>query len=160
MAYNDDYRKPNSNSGYQGNRGNYGGSGNQTTAQPTKFETLDKVTYVDKAEKIMKALAQDKNAITTSQIRIILDLINEIYIPVKTSTDPADKGLDIDTKSKLQYTKMKIAYQAGRDNKVKKFVEDSHIMEHIDQVKTKGDMILLAHYTEALVAYHKYHIGG
>ena len=82
-------------------------------------------------------------------------MINEVYIPVKSSTD---KELNEDILSKLQYIKMKIAYQAGREKKVKIFVDNTDIMKHIDHVKTKDDLILLAHYMEALVAYHKYHI--
>jgi CRISPR-associated protein Csm2 len=145
MAYNN-Y----GNTGYQGNRGN-NGFGNNT--QPKKFEPLNKLTYVDNAEKIMSETDR-KGAIPTNQIRIILDLINEVYIPVKAS---AETKLSEDILSKLKYIKMKIAYQAGRDEKVKNFVINTNIMNYIDNVKTKDDVILLAHYMEALVAYHKYY---
>lgn len=122
-----------------------------------KYEPLDKLKYVDNAEKIILKIKEKRGneIINTNQIRIILDLINEVYIPVKSSTD---KELNEDILSKLQYIKMKIAYQAGREKKVKIFVDNTDIMKHIDHVKTKDDLILLAHYMEALVAYHKYHI--
>ena len=138
------------NTGWHGDRGNTG-YGNNAPAK--KFEPLNKLTYVDEAEKIMKNTDR-KGAITANQIRIILDLINEVYIPVKSSSD---SELSEDILSKLQYIKMKIAYQAGRDDKVKNFVRDTNIMNYIDNVKTKNDVILLAHYMEALVAYHKYY---
>ncbi len=140
------------NTGYQGNRGN-NGYGN-VPEKVESYKPLSELTYVDDAEKIM---SNRKGAITTNQIRIILDLINEVYIPVKKSTEAADTELNEKTRSKLQYIKMKIAYQAGRDYKVKDFVGYTNIMKHINNAKTKGDVILLAHYMEALVAYHKYY---
>ena len=155
MGYNsNNYSKPYGNTGCQGSRGNNGYGNNAPTK---KFEPLNKLTYVDKAEKIMKE-TDKKGAIPTNQIRIILDLINEIYMPVKASADAKETELGNDILSKLKYIKMKIAYQAGRDPKVKQFVEDTNIMNHIDNVKVKDDVILLAHYMEALVAYRKYYI--
>ena len=154
MGYNsNNFGKSYGNTGCQGSRGN-NGYGNNASA--IKFEPLNKLTYVDKAEKIMKE-TDKKGAIPTNQIRIILDLINEIYMPVKAS-DAKETELGDDILSKLKYIKMKIAYQAGRDPKVKQFVENTNIMNHIDNVKVKDDVILLAHYMEALVAYRKYYI--
>lgn len=144
MAYNNNY-----------NHSNYGNRGNNE--KRTKiFEPLNKLKYVDDAEKIILEIKGYKEKINKNQIRIILDLINEVYVPEKGS---AVKDLGEDTLSKLKYIKMKIAYQAGRGRDVKTFVEKTDIMRHIDNVKTKDDLILLAHYMEALVAYHKYYIG-
>ena len=130
---------------------------------PPPYAPLNKLTYVNTAENIIKwfvkpdKCGEDKlNALTLSQIRILLDLINEVYIPVKNSPQ-ADLSDGI--KSKLQYIKMKMAYQAGRDGKVKTFINKTDLLRHIDHVKTKEDLILLAHYMEALVAYHKFYGG-
>lgn len=156
MGYNNSNYKGNNNyGGYnQGNGGNRNRNDDRKSFEPYKkvFEPLDKTTYVDKAEKIIKT---GDIRIKRNQIRIILDLINEVYIPVKNSKQ---KELSDDVKSKLQYVKMKIAYQAGRDKDVKDFVQKSNIMGYIDEVKDKDGLFLLAHYMEALVAYHRFYI--
>lgn len=147
----------NYNNGYQQNRPN-GGNNNRSGETKPVFKPLEKTTYVKQAEEIIKIkLFKNKYGkinLKTNQIRIILDLINEVYVPVKNSQE---KELSDDVKSRLQYIKMKIAYQAGREKDVKDFVNKSNIMGYIDDVRNKDDLVLLAHYMEALVAYHKFY---
>ena len=52
-------------------------------------------------------------------------------------------------------------YQAGRDNRgVKRFVEEAHIIEYIDDIKgSRKNFMLFSKYMEALIAYFKY-FGG
>ena len=62
--------------------------------------------------------------------------------------------------TEVQYLKVKIVYQAGREATVKKFVQASQLLECIDGIGTdmkKYDEF--AHYVEALVAYHKFYGG-
>lgn len=146
------------NNGYQQRQQWNEGNNRPNSAAKEDFKPLEKTTYVKQAEDIIKnKISRNKGNkinLKTNQIRIILDLINEVYIPVKNAKS---KELNEDVKSKLQYIKMKIAYQAGREKDVMDFVNKSNIMKYIDEVKTKDDLVLLAHYTEALVAYHKFY---
>lgn len=126
----------------------------------TKFEPLDELKYVKEAEEIIKSIKDysGKNGITSSQIRIILSLINELYDMIRLDTS---EKLSTAVQSHIQYIKMKIMYQAGRESKVKDFVGKSHIAEHLDNVgNSRAKLLLVCHYMEALVAYHKYYIGG
>lgn len=132
----------------------------RSAAQPM-FKPLDKLTYVRQAEKIIKDdLYRDRDGrimLTTNQIRVLLDLINDVYMQVKTKKD---ERLSDDIQSKIQYCKMKIAYQAGKDTKgsVKDFVAKTNIMNYLDAVNgSRDNLILVAHYMEALVAYHKFY---
>ena len=115
-------------------------------------EFLDKKTYVKQAESVVGKLKRDKfkNTIMVSysQLRNILALINEI--------------LSDDIQSRTQYVKMKIAYAAGKASKddkgaVKDFVELSGILDYLDMIgDSRERLMLVCHYMEAIVAYHKF----
>lgn len=128
---------------------------------PVKKPPLDKLTYVKQAEIVIrdeiKKNNYDKPRLTTSQIRNILTMINELYNTVRFEKE--DK-LTEDIRSHIQYTKMKIAYNAGRDATVKDFVERSCLLQYLDEIGDSRDkLITFCHYTEALVAYHKFYGG-
>lgn len=115
-------------------------------------KTLDKLTYVGDAEKV---ITKHNITISTNKIRDILALINELYSQVRNQNI---QKLNEDFQSRIQYTKMKLVYEAGRDNKVKDFLKCSNLLNYLDQIEdSKEALILVCHYTEALVAYHKYH---
>lgn len=57
--------------------------------------------------------------LTTSKIRNILSMVSELYTDAQHSRE--DK-LDADMVSRVQYLKMRIAYEAGRERSVKDFV--------------------------------------
>ncbi|MGN0536969.1 MAG: type III-A CRISPR-associated protein Csm2 [Acutalibacteraceae bacterium] len=122
----------------------------------TKFEPLDELKYVKEAEEIIVNISYEKNKITSSQIRIILSLINELYDMIRLDTS---EKLSTAVQSHIQYIKMKIMYQAGRNSNVKYFVDKSNIANHLDHVgNSRANLLLVCHYMEALVAYHKYYI--
>lgn len=127
---------------------------------------ISKLNYVDKAENTMRGLKKTRKnsrnrditpVITTSKIRSILSMVSEIYND--TIHSPSDELSD-DMCSRVQYLKMRIAYEAGRDENVWWFVKDAEIIELINEIgKSKENLILFCHYMEALVAYHRY-LGG
>lgn len=121
---------------------------------------LDKKSYVKQAENVICGLSKDKNGnvrITTSQIRNLLTMTNELYNAVQHDTA---ERLSDEITGRTQYIKMRIAYNAGRDRNVKEFVENSEIMKYLDGVgDSRAELILVCHYMEALVAYHKYYRG-
>ena len=53
---------------------------------------------------------------------------------------------------------MKLAYEAGRDANVKKFLNDVRLIGYLKIVQdSRAKLLLICNYTEALVAYHKYY---
>ncbi len=55
---------------------------------------------------------------------------------------------------------MKFAYEAGRDGNVKGFIIQTQLLENLAKIGDNKDYLLLVcHYMESLVAYHKYYIG-
>lgn len=125
----------------------------------TEKKKLDKKTYVDLAEKVIAELPRDnrdanKIQLSTNQIRNVLSLINELYDMVRTDTE---KVLSDDVQSHIQYVKMKIIYAAGKDNAVKTFLEKSLLISYLNGIgDSRDDLILVCHYMEALVAYHRF----
>ena len=125
----------------------------------TEKKKLDKKAYVDLAEKVIAELPCDnrdanKIQLSTNQIRNVLSLINELYDMVRTDTE---KVLSDDVQSHIQYVKMKIIYAAGKDNAVKTFLEKSLLISYLNGIgDSRDDLILVCHYMEALVAYHRF----
>lgn len=125
----------------------------------TEKKKLDKKAYVDLAEKVIAELPRDnrdanKIQLSTNQIRNVLSLINELYDMVRTDTE---KVLSDDVQSHIQYVKMKIIYAAGKDNAVKTFLEKSLLISYLNGIgDSRDDLILVCHYMEALVAYHRF----
>lgn len=123
---------------------------------------LTKLNYVDEAEKVIKSMIKrDKNGrvsigITTSKIRNLLSMISEIYHDAMHSKE---KQLDDDILSRIQYLKMRFAYEAGRDKNVKEFVNTANIFHVMDEIgREKENLIVFCHYMEALVAYRKFYV--
>ena len=125
----------------------------------TEKKKIDKKTYVNLAEKVIAELPRDnrdanKIQLSTNQIRNVLSLINELYDMVRTDTE---KVLSDDVQSHIQYVKMKIIYAAGKDNAVKTFLEKSLLISYLNGIgDSRNDLILVCHYMEALVAYHRF----
>jgi CRISPR-associated protein Csm2 len=128
------------------------------------LNTIDEKNYVDKAERVMKKLIQtgrngkSEFAFTTTQIRKLLSVSADIYDRAKS--EQGDK-ISKELKDKLNYLKVQIVYQAGREpKKVKPFVEEAKLLAVLDEIgEEKKNLILLCKYMEALVAYHRY-LGG
>ncbi len=121
---------------------------------------LTKENFADMAEKAIKTLETDKWGniyLTTSKIRNLLSLISELY---SDASRYRDKTLDQDMIGRVQYIKMRIAYEAGRERQVKGFVEKTNLLAIINEVgNSRDNLLLFCNYTEALVAYHKFHGG-
>lgn len=116
---------------------------------------------VKKADEVMHQLMK-KNRLTTSQIRKFLIAVNTVTnkVNVYKSKNVGVQQLTDELATEVQYLKVKIVYQAGREDTVKKFVQASRLLEWIDGIGTdmkKYDEF--AHYVEALVAYHKFYGG-
>lgn len=121
---------------------------------------LDKKTYVKQAENVIADLQKFEGGqlkVTSTQLRNIHTMMTELYNMI---THYSEETLNDDIQSHVQYIKMKIAYNAGRNFDVKRFVERSHLMKYLDDVgDSKSRLLLVFHYSESLVAYHKFYGG-
>lgn len=118
---------------------------------------LNKTNFADQAELIMKDLSQDrKNRLTTSKIRNMLTLINKVGEESKKR-----KGrLTNDELADIQYIKMRVAYDAGRDRDVATFVKKASILELLSEINDDREALdVFYKYFESLVAYHRF-FGG
>lgn len=120
---------------------------------------LNKENYVEKAENVIKQLSQkDRNGkikvITTSQIRNLLAMSADIYNDVVISSEK----LSLELSSRIDYLRVRCVYEAGRDETVKKFINNTEILQILKEVRqSRENYILFNHYMEALVAYHKFY---
>ena len=116
--------------------------------------------YVEQAEKVMQdlqAAGKGQIKLTTSKIRSILAMVSELYNDAQRLRA---ENLSEDLVGRVQYLKMRVAYEAGREGYVREFVKKAAILEEIDRIGRKKEQLLLfCHYMEALVAYHRY-LGG
>ena len=123
---------------------------------------LTKTNYVEEAEKVVLTLGKDKNgqfSLTTSKIRNLLTMISSIYNDV---LHIGSEQLNDDIVERLQYLKMRFAYEAGRNgnSSVKDLVEKAKIWSVINSIgRDKQKCIIFCRYMEAIVAYHKFYGG-
>lgn len=123
---------------------------------------INKTNYADEAEKVIKSLittdrrGKDNLALTTSKIRNILTLTNELS---NQGRNLREDKLNESIKSSIQYVKMRFAYESGREPKsVGEFVKKADIMNQISLIgDSKERLMLFCNYVEALVAYHKFY---
>ena len=145
-------------SSYGGGRG-YGGRQGGGSPAPTKPHTpLDGKKYVDTAQQVINALKGNRGGLlTTSKIRNLLSMISTLYDEVRR--ERAEKLSD-EEQSRIQYIRLHFAYEAGRDNKVKDFVNEADIFAHIRDIgDSKEKFLLFCKYMEALVAFHRFYGG-
>lgn len=124
---------------------------------------LTNENYVSTAEEVMRDLCENSRKgglVTTSKIRKILAMVSDIYNDARHIS--GDK-LNGEMKSRIQYLKMHVVYEAGRDKNngpVRTFIEKAQIIQAIDMIgNSKSNLFTFCHYMEALVAYRKY-LGG
>lgn len=111
--------------------------------------------FVDKAMEAMDKLKNSK--LTTSKIRRILSMVNDLRSSLLLNTE--DKLTEAE-KDAIQYLRMRIAYESGREESVKQLVTESHMIGYLKDIgddKRKLEQFIT--YVEALVAYHRF-FGG
>ena len=125
---------------------------------------LTEDTYVELAEKAIKKLCSEKDKrgkevapVTTSKIRNLLAMTTDIYNQV---VNLKEEKLSTELIGQINYMKIRFVYEAGREVKVKKLIEEADILTHIDEIKnSRKQYILFSRYMEALVAYRKFYGG-
>ena len=118
---------------------------------------------LDKVENTNKELKTKKNQrgkpiglLTVSQIRNLLamsaDILNEVL-------EYPEENLSEELLDRVSYLTVRFYYEAGRDEKVKSFIETAKLLPFLKSIKTRKRYIQYYQYMEALVAFHKYHGG-
>lgn len=118
---------------------------------------------LDKVENTIKVLKTKKNQrgkpiglLTISQIRNLLamsaDILNEVL-------EYPEENLSEELLDRVSYLTVRFYYEAGRDEKVKSFIETAKLLPFLKSIKTRKRYIQYYQYMEALVAFHKYHGG-
>ncbi|WP_302486571.1 type III-A CRISPR-associated protein Csm2 [uncultured Megamonas sp.] len=129
---------------------------------------------VDKAELAIKSIGkQDKNnpnklyiKLKTNQIRKILTAVNILKnkVDIYKIANPQAKKLDEELQMEIEFLRVNIAYQIGREkgkeNLVREFVEKADLLNMVKNIN--GDIKAFENfcrYIEALVAFHKFYGG-
>lgn len=129
---------------------------------------------VDKAELAIKSIHKpnkknhDKLVIElkTNQIRKILTAVNILKnkVDIYKIANPQAKKLDEELQMEIEFLRVNIAYQIGREkgkeNLVREFVEKADLLNMVKDIN--GDIKAFENfcrYIEALVAFHKFYGG-
>lgn len=118
--------------------------------------TLDSTNYASCAERSMAAEGRggvNFPKLTMTKLRGIYGLIMNVYTRINVPED-FEKY-----KSEIQYLKVKMAYEAGRELSVKDFLDKTFLMHALDYVTSYDKFVLYCRYAESLVAYFKFYGG-
>lgn len=125
---------------------------------------INEKNYVDRAERaildLVKETEQDrrvKGIVTTSKIRNLLAMTADIYNQV---LEQSREKLDEEVIGRIEYLRVRVMYECGREPQVRRFVEKAELIEILKEIGgSKKKYLLFSRYMEALVAFHKYHGG-
>ncbi len=154
-----DHRTPTGKGYPQGGGSRQGGMDRQGYTAKEKPK-LTRQNYVDEAERVIKTLERDRSEkmkLTTSKIRNLLAMAATLKTDAQHSRE--DK-LSCDLQSRVQYLKMRIAYEAGRESTVQDFEKKAHLLDHVSEIgDDRKKLMVFCEYMEALTAYHRYYGG-
>lgn len=129
---------------------------------------INQQNYVDEAERVIQSMIEIRRdgqhmPLTTSKLRNLLAMAAELKTDAQHSREAE---LSPEMQNRIQYLKIRIAYEAGRDmtsgrpGPVKKFIENASLLEYASEIKgNRKALLLFCDYMEALTAYHKYYGG-
>ena len=123
---------------------------------------LTSENYAAKAEAVMKKLYNEKDIkgrdvepVTTSKIRNLLSMTADIYNEV---VNCKEDRLPVELIEQINYMKIRFVYEADREPKVGKLVQEAQILNCIGEIgQQRKNYILFSRYMEALVAYRKFY---
>lgn len=128
---------------------------------------INEENYVEKAERAIEVLKENiekkggrKHMLTTSQIRNLLAVSADIYNEIMNGSSETGDKLSEELVGRINYLKVRFIYEAGRDEKVKDFVETTEVLKILNSIQgSKKKYLLFNKYMEALVAFHRYYDG-
>jgi CRISPR-associated protein Csm2 len=117
--------------------------------------------YTARAESVIKELKNNERQyriFTTSKIRNILAMVNEIYNDVQAERDEI---LSENIQERILHLKVRLVYECGREEIIKKFYDKAGLEKMISDIgNSRKKFIAFARYMEALVAYHLFYGGS
>lgn len=125
--------------------------------------------YIDEARKIINDLKLKKKdtktgkeeviiKLKTSQLRKFLAAVNAINNRI--AAENAGEELSEKIANEIKYLKVKLLYQAGRNNEVKDFIKKANLLDRIDEIgNNKIRFQEFARFIEAIVAFRKFEGG-
>lgn len=126
---------------------------------------INEKNYADEAEKVIRQLKEKVNPktnkavpmVTTSKLRGMLSMASDIYNEVIIQQEDA---LSEELQGRIEYLRIRMVYDAGREPTVKYFVEAAKLLEIIREINgSRKNYILFNRYMESLVAFHKFYGG-
>jgi CRISPR-associated protein Csm2 len=118
--------------------------------------SINNENYADEANKRIDAYKNTNNGkmkVTTSKLRKMYAQITNVYTRV-TTPDRFEEA-----KGEIQYLKVKMAYESGRDKDVADFLNATLLLRLLDFVNSFEKFQLYCRYAESVVAYFKYYGG-
>lgn len=124
---------------------------------PRLRRTLDD-HYVDTAEKVIQAMNDRGNSVSTSKLRNILTMVTDINNELARLSGPA---IPQNLMSKIQRLRVRIVYECGRDRAVKALEQQADFLRMLreDIGNSREKFLRFGNYIEALVAFHKFYGG-
>lgn len=122
--------------------------------------TIDATNYADLAEAAMLDITEDNRRERNSSRQLTTTKLRKIYGQILNTYARIDEPSAFERyRSELQYLKVRMAYEAGREQSVKRFLEKTGLMRAIDAVQSYEQFNLYCRYAESLVAYFKFYGG-
>lgn len=142
------------------NFNNYGGphkGGAPRFAPPAKLTAMPlPEDFVTAAEDVIRD-GDWSRGITTGKIRRLFSLVTDIY---NTENLRGGDTLAPESVYQLRLAQIRMLYEAGRDSKVKQFLQNARLVEYLKDIgSSRAKLLHYFHYMEALVAYHKFYGG-
>ena len=138
------------------NFNNQNRSYNNPAPAPVKAQPVPE-DYVDAAEQVILQIDR-KTAITNTKLRNLYSLITDIS---NVENLRGEKTLLPESQTQLMMARVRMVYEAGRENSVKIFLQKAKLLEYLKDIGTNREKLMrYSHYMEALVAYHRFYIGG
>ena len=125
-----------------------------TGAGVVRLGQLTSENYADCAERLIKSyMEKTKNRVTMTKLRGIYSYVTNVYMRVNDAADYQRNKGDI------QYLKVRMAYESGREASVKQFLEETSLREQLGYITSYEQFMLFCRYAESLVAYFKFYGG-
>ena len=114
---------------------------------------------VNVQEKVEKYQMDKRNAVTTTQLRLLLS--NAVIIKNKIQVEERKEKKNVISEkleNEIKYLLVKHIYQCGREPKVKTFDNEFEISKKIKEIgKSAEKFNEFYHYLEEIIAYMKYY---
>lgn len=115
---------------------------------------ITSANYAAVAEALIRDYMKDykggQRELSTSKLRDIYSYIMNVRVRVNSEEEFQENLSDI------QYLRVKMAYDAGREGSVKTFLEKTFLMEIAAKIQSFDEFALYCRYAESLVAYFKF----